>query len=196
MKNRNRKGKRAQQEILSLGEAVLFSDVFESALHQVHHHALSVADHTLNVALTSMDICYFLDRLHVKADKRDVVIGALAHDLGILGRYEKYRNNLECCRRHPVDSVRIARDLIPDLNEKTEQIIRRHMWPLSLRPPCSREGMIVMAADKYSSIREVLGRMYPAAGTYKKEDRAELIRAVIGEKESRHPGKTCRAAGK
>ena len=86
-----------------------------------------------------------------------VVKGALCHDLGILGRYEKYKSNKECSRRHPADSVEIARKLVEDLPEKSADIIERHMWPAGhSKAPNSLECVIVSVADKYAAIKDLV----------------------------------------
>ena len=41
------------------------------------------------------------------------------------------------------------------MNEKSENIIKRHMFPLNKVPPKTKEGWVVTTADKYVSL-EVL----------------------------------------
>ena len=46
-----------------------------------------------------------------------------------------------------------------DLNDKEMAIIRSHMWPLTLfHPPQSKEAVVVMMADKYCAVREMVFR--------------------------------------
>ena len=143
----------ADTEILRYGEEILRSDIMEQAFRQTHHRRCTVGDHTLRVARTSVRISHVLQRLHIRVDLQAVVIGSLCHDLGIIGRADKYSSVLECYRNHPADSVETARELLGDLPEGTAEIIRRHMWPLTIRSiPASREGFIVSAADKYSAL--------------------------------------------
>ena len=47
------------------------------------------------------------------------------------------------------------------MDAKTE-IIRRHMWPLTLIPPRHLPALIVSLADKYCTVREVTGHSYPS----------------------------------
>ena len=37
-------------------------------------------------------------------------------------------------------------------------IIKKHMWPLNIKPPRYREAMIVTIADKICSTKEVFGK--------------------------------------
>jgi uncharacterized protein len=43
-----------------------------------------------------------------------------------------------------------------DLNQKERNIILRHMWPLTVIPPKSKEAMIVSMMDKYCTVRELM----------------------------------------
>lgn len=147
---------RIRLELWQYGGEILKSDQFELAMGQKHHRVTSVGEHTLRVAASSLRVCHVLERMHVGTDTRCIVQGALCHDLGILGRDEKYRNKRECYRKHPGDSVAVARELIPDIDAKTEHIIGRHMWPLGGRRPQTREEVIVSVADKYASVKDIL----------------------------------------
>ncbi|MCR4584333.1 MAG: HD domain-containing protein [Lachnospiraceae bacterium] len=138
------------------GQHIMDSTEFGESFTQTHHIDTTVGDHTLYVSKTSLRICYYLNKLHIKTDIRDMVVGSLCHDLGIIGREEKFSTKRECYHEHPADSVDIARKLHPELNEKTEKMIRNHMWPYTQGSPGSREGYILVVADKYCSIREGL----------------------------------------
>ena len=148
---------RVQNDLEAYGSEVLESDEMKQAFEQKHHLRSTVGDHTIRVAVTSVLACYALKKLHVKVNVPAVVVGALCHDLGILGREEKYSSNLECGREHPKDSVVVAREIVEDLPEKTEDIIERHMWPIGKsKVPNSIEGFIVSAADKYNSVKDLV----------------------------------------
>ncbi len=146
----------AEKDLQRYGAKILTSGQFRKAGRQKHHLRASVAEHSVRVARASLKIAYALDNFGIRTDKRSLVIGSLCHDLGMLGRDEKYKNNAECCRRHPGDSVEESRKLVPDIDLKTQQIIERHMFPLNGRPPTSLEGAIVSAADKYASVQDLI----------------------------------------
>ena len=85
------------------------------------------------------------------------MIGSLCHDLGILGRNEKFSSEKECSIEHPKESVAVARELIDVLPEKTEDIIERHMWPAGQsKAPNSIEGAVVSVADKYNAVKDII----------------------------------------
>ena len=124
---------------------------FQKSLSQRHHRDTTLGLHTLEVKKAAVKICEALNKVGIKTDENVVTAAALCHDLGMVGRDELYKNDVECWTKHSGDSVEAARELIPDMDEKTEKAIRSHMWPLSSEIPTSREGWILVAADKYAS---------------------------------------------
>ena len=155
-KRTNRK-ERIEKDIDSYGNDILVSDELKEAYDQTHHLWSTVGEHTLRVTASSVMICYALRKLGIKANIPAVVVGSLCHDLGILRRDEKYSSKRECSREHPVDSVKVAKEIIPDLTEQSADIIERHMWPAgSSRVPNSLEGVIVSVADKYAAVKDLI----------------------------------------
>lgn len=162
MTGRHRRNLRLLDDLESrTGRKIYCSDYFTTALSQTHHNQTTVAVHTLGVAVTSLRIYYILKALGFTLDKESLLKSSLCHDLGIVGRNEKFENNRECLKQHPVDSVIAAREIFPDLDERTEDAIRHHMWPCTLLPPHHREGFVVTVADKYcAAIEGVAGKFY------------------------------------
>ena len=154
---RARRQERVRQDLERYGGDILRSAPMRRACGQTHHRHATVAEHSLRVAAASLAICYALERLHIATDIPAVVKGALCHDLGILGRAEKYTSMRECSRRHPLESAETARALVRDLPDKSLDIIERHMWPVGhSKAPNSVEGLIVSAADKYAAVKDYL----------------------------------------
>lgn len=148
---------KAEEDISRYGSDILESEQLNEAYGQTHHLWSTVGEHTLRVTMTSVLICYALNRLHIKANVPAVVVGSLCHDLGIIGRHEKYRSNRECSIEHPGDSVKVARELVPDLSDASADIIERHMWPAGQsKAPNSVEGIVVSVADKYSAVKDLV----------------------------------------
>ena len=145
------------RDIRRYGGEILESSELKKAYLQKHHNWSTVGEHSLRVAAASLAICYALRKVHIPTDTSAVVRGSLCHDLGILGRWEKYSSKKETSRKHPADSVEVARALLGDLPEKTSDIIDRHMWPGGhSKAPNSLEGVIVSAADKYAAVKDLV----------------------------------------
>lgn len=155
-KRENRK-ERIKNDLILYGDDVLKSDEMKQAFQQTHHQWSTVGEHTFRVAFSSVMICYALRKLNIKVNVPAVVVGALCHDLGILGRQEKYSSSKECSREHPKDSVAVARELVEEMPDKVEDIIERHMWPMGeSKAPNSIEGAIVSVADKYNAVKDIV----------------------------------------
>lgn len=149
----------ATEDVLKYGRDVVRTDIFREAMTQTHHRKTTVADHSASVANMALRMCRRMETYDIHADEKMVVLASLTHDLGIVGRYEKYSNDLVTYFRHPSDSAKIATELLPGMNKKFYKTISRHMFPLTILPPTSLEGLIVSAADKCVSFKELFRRM-------------------------------------
>ena len=67
---------------------------------------------------------------------------------------------------HPMTALRNAdRDF--DLTDTERDIIKKHMFPLTVIPPTCREGWIVCLADKYCSLYETFEKRSVQKDKYK-----------------------------
>ena len=127
-------------ELKRYGSDIIHSEEMERAFEQVHHRYSTVGEHTMRVAFSSVRLCRALKKIHVNVDVPAVVVASLSHDLGILGRHEKFSSMKECSREHPKDSVVVARSLVNNMSEKTEDIIERRAPRHNDRDPICRAG--------------------------------------------------------
>lgn len=139
------------RDIRSYGGAILQSEAFRRASSETHHLHGSVSDHSLTVCIAAVQICFSLRKAGFRVNEKDLIQASLCHDLGMVGRSEKYGRRSEAWHSHADASVDIARELLPDLSENAASMIRAHMWPVSGPFPRSREAAILNAADKFAS---------------------------------------------
>ncbi len=137
--------------IQKYGSDILDSKEFEFALNQIHHHRSSVGDHSIMTARAGLTMCNLINKTGIRIDERKVVRISLLHDLGMLGRYDRYRNNFICGYLHPKNSAVTAQKLWSDIDPKSIKAIKSHMWPLSLCMPTSKEAVILCLADKVAA---------------------------------------------
>ena len=53
--------------------------------------------------------------------------------------------------------MEVARGIVGEMPEKTDNIIERHMWPAGeSEAPNSIEGVVVSVADKYSAVKDLV----------------------------------------
>jgi uncharacterized protein len=123
-------------------------------LKYIQHGSTSVYEHSVNVACTSLKISFVLKKvLHFTVDEHSLVRGALLHDYFL---YDWHRN--ESWHkwhgfRHPFFALMNAQKVC-SLTPTEIDIIIHHMFPLTLIPPHTPEGIIVMIADKICALYE------------------------------------------
>ncbi len=116
----------------------------------IQHRCHSRLSHSLDVAWFS----YFIARL-LRWDSASAARGGLLHDLFFYDRDDGTGAPRRHLRRHPRVALENARQICA-LNKKEANIIRRHMWLVTLVPPRYKEGYIVTFVDKYCALREAL----------------------------------------
>ncbi|MCR4716605.1 MAG: HD domain-containing protein [Lachnospiraceae bacterium] len=153
-----------RNEVRRLGASIIESKEFMSAYNETHHNATSVAKHSEDVACTSIRICRLLEKFGISVNHQDMVNAALCHDLGMLDRNEKYESVKACHKEHPMESVSVAKSILADYNDNVEDAISNHMWPVTGSFPKSKEGRVIVVADKYCAMKDLrhIMRLYLA----------------------------------
>lgn len=111
------------------------------------HHGLNRYIHSMNVAKGTYRISKLLKMDYVSATR-----GALLHDYFNDSDYRSTKG-FKKGAMHPVIALNNARREF-ELNEKEENIIVSHMFPLGDVKPNCRESWIVTGVDKIVAIRE------------------------------------------
>lgn len=133
---------------------ILESKNFRSTRNYIQHGSMPVQRHCIDVARQSIAISKFL---HVPCNERALIRGALLHDYFLYDWHDKTRENYQMLHGfyHPgIALANASREYNLSLREK--DIIKKHMWPLTVVPPRCREAWIVTTADKYCSLLETL----------------------------------------
>lgn len=118
----------------------------------IQHGDVSTYDHCLLVAYYSF---LWMRKLHIRCSEDELIRGALLHDYYLYDWHEKEKWHRMHGFRHPGFALSNAqRDF--ELSEKEKEIIRKHMWPLTIIPPTCREAWIVNSADTFISLIETI----------------------------------------
>lgn len=120
----------------------------------VQHGSISTYRHCLRVAALSHRLNR---RLHLNADRKTLLTGALLHDFYLYDWHHKDggAHDWHGFRHADTAADNAVRHFGAD--KRVEHVIRSHMWPLNLtRLPRSREAWIVCVADKWASLEETL----------------------------------------
>lgn len=133
---------------------ILHSENFQKTRHHIQHGTMPVYRHCLDVARQSIQIN---KALGLGCSERDLIRGALLHDYFLYDWHDKNRENYQKLHgfSHPGIALKNARKEY-HLTRREEDIIKKHMWPLTVVPPLCREAWVVTAADKYCSLLETL----------------------------------------
>ena len=86
---------------------------------------------------------------------RALVRGALLHDYFLYDWHEKDASHRWHGFHHPAAALKNASADF-GLSPRERDVIAKHMFPLTLRPPRFRESWIVCLADKWCALEETL----------------------------------------
>lgn len=149
--------KEREKAAVDVDELQAFSQIIKHLLlhpevaklaHFRHHRMITRLDHCLEVAWLS----YVLAR-RFSLDGAAAARGGLLHDLFL---YEWLTEGPRLHGfRHPRICVENARK-VTSLSEKEEDIIRKHMWPLTFSPPRYIESWIVCFVDTHCTVKDYL----------------------------------------
>lgn len=134
---------------------IVKNDKMQSTKSCVQHGDVSVFAHSMAVAAYSIKLA---DKLGIKYDRKSLIRGALLHDFFLYDWHETSNvgDGLHGFA-HPLTASKNAVRYF-NLNKKEMDIIRKHMWPLTItKMPKCRESWLVCAVDKYCSLLETFG---------------------------------------
>lgn len=140
------------KQLQEAAEDIIKSKNFQSTKGHIQHGNMTVNKHCMNVAKYSLVIS---EKLHIRCKKKELIRGALLHDYFLYDWHEPeyikpYRLH---GFYHPGRALKNATKEY-DLTPREKDIIKKHMWPLTIVPPMCREAWIVTMADKWCSLLE------------------------------------------
>ncbi len=142
------------KEFLEIAGPVISTEEFKRQRAFKQHGSTSVYDHVMHVALRAFTKAY---KKKEKYDLKALVYGALLHDY-FLYDWHIFNHKNGHKRFHGFNHPKIALNnalKVYALDKKTRNIIRSHMWPLTLfHIPTSREAWLVTICDKVVSFKE------------------------------------------
>ncbi len=117
---------------------------------RIQHNNNSRYYHCLCVSYYTYYICKKMKLDYVSAAR-----GAMLHDFYYYDWRDKKVEGQKKFHafRHPSIALKNALDIF-ELNDKEKDIIKKHMWPLTIKLPSYRESYIVTLVDKYCATIE------------------------------------------
>ena len=139
------------KEFFDIVGDLYYSDEVQGLAKYPQHSTINRLDHIRSVTYMS----YVYSKKH-SLDYVAATRAAMLHDLFYYDWHDGDWSHRPHGYRHPGFAVKNARVLNPAISKKEENIILRHMWPLTVIPPRYKEGMVVSLCDKYCATRELL----------------------------------------
>lgn len=124
-----------------------------------HHSHTNCFKHSLHVAYYNYKLCKFFG-LDAKAAAR----AGMLHDLFLYDWHERrvHLDNTLHGFSHPYTALHNAKKNF-ELSDKEQDIIEKHMFPLTPRFPKYKETVIIILTDKFCSVCEVMDRFFKKA---------------------------------
>ncbi len=138
-------------EFYDLLQEFLAQEQINEMKKYIQHGNTSTYLHCVQVAYYSYCLAKFLP---LRYDIRSVVRGAMLHDFYLYDWHIPDRSHRFHGYVHPGFALRNARRYF-ELNQIEEDIISKHMWPLTLtKLPRYKEALLVCLVDKLCSLAE------------------------------------------
>ena len=142
--------KKIDEEFYEIVSPILEHPEFQKRLEYHHHENRSVYTHSLMVSLYSYKVAKKL-----KLDYRSTAIAGLLHDFYYDDWQVHPKKGLKNFQGfvHAKEAYENSKIYFPTmLNEKINDSIIKHMFPLTIKPPQYLEGWIITMVDKYTSL--------------------------------------------
>lgn len=142
-----------EDKLKKYGKEIFFSKNFKKTKENIQHGNMSVKRHSLRVAAASLSLAH---KLHIPCEEKDLIRGALLHDYFLYDWHKK--DNREPGLHgfyHPARALKNAKKEY-QLSPREKDIIAKHMFPMTVKPPLCREAWVVTMADKYCSLLETI----------------------------------------
>ena len=139
-------------------KAAPFRELIQDLLHTPEFLGLDNYDQHLNTSRLqhSLNVAYYayLISKNMDVNHKDLVRGALLHDLFLYDWREVNESAQEHLYMHPRVALETARK-ITDVSDVMEDVIVNHMWPLGKAKPKTKEAWIDQASDKLCTLFEI-----------------------------------------
>ncbi len=117
------------------------------------HYDCDCYTHCYNVAYLTYKICKKL-----KLDYKSATRAAMLHDFFLYDWRRPNGRGLHAFHHGKIACENATKYF--KLNDKEKDMIKCHMWPVTLKVPSSWEGIILTLTDKYSSTLEIVDYLY------------------------------------
>jgi len=139
----------ADMEYLDCIRELIGHEMVRSMKNYIQHSDINCLEHSLYVSYSSYLVCR-----RMGLDYRSAARGGLLHDFFLYDWHVKKPHQGLHGFKHPNIALKNANQYF-HLREREQDIICKHMWPLTIIPPKYKETCIVIAVDKYCAFTEI-----------------------------------------
>lgn len=147
MKTKFKLSKEEKKYYFDIANTIIYTEVFVKLKEYRHHGNISTYTHAVKVSYLSY--CFALkNKWHVNL--KELIRAALLHDLYFYDWHNKDNGIHFHGLFHPSLSVKNAKKYYGITNSEI-RAIAHHMFPLTLIPPTTKNGIIICLCDKYAT---------------------------------------------
>lgn len=146
----------------------------------IQHGSVTCLEHSFVVAYYSFSL---MKKMRLKCNERALIRGALLHDYFLYDWHDNEKWHRLHGFKHPRFALHNAiRDF--QIDELEAEIIKKHMWPLTVIPPTKKEAWIVTMVDKTSSMIESVMEIRLLHGVRKRwfTSKIDVLRELLEKK--------------
>ena len=138
------------QHYTILVEYILDNEIFNQ-IDNIEHHGTSRLIHSKRVSYLSYKICKILNLDYIAAAR-----AGLLHDFFLSDQNRTKRQRIKSTFVHPKKAVENSKKHF-NINQKEQDIIGSHMFPININVPKYAESWIVSLVDKVVGTYEFIG---------------------------------------
>lgn len=122
------------------------------------HGDTSCLAHTMAVVYCALAIARIM---HLRVNKRELIRGGILHDYFLYDWHDGEKGRKIHGFTHPSSALANAETDFR-LSRRERDIIKKHMFPLTVKPPMYREAWLICLADKICACKEAVRKdAYP-----------------------------------
>ncbi|MBQ3425800.1 MAG: HD domain-containing protein [Clostridia bacterium] len=147
-----------EREVISCMREMMKNSRLSDMIDHNQHGDTPCLAHTIAVVYCALDIA---NKLKIKINKKELIRGGILHDYFLYDWHDGKPERRIHGFTHPGKALRNAEEDF-DLTDRERDIIKKHMFPLTIAPPRYREAWLICIADKICAVKEATVRgVYP-----------------------------------
>ena len=147
-----------EKEVISCIREMVRSSRLDRMTEFCQHGDTNCLTHTVAVVYCALALA---EKMHIKINKRELIRGGILHDYFLYDWHDGKKERRIHGFTHPGYALKNAEKDFR-LTKRERNIIKRHMFPLTVVPPRYREAWLICIADKLCAVKEATSKsVYP-----------------------------------